>query len=148
MRTAENILKKIHQHFNINSLTVIVDTVITHPFGPIYVVSEGEESIRADSHSLHGADPVLLLGLRQKLRDLIVHGLPDLKIWTLSHKTHTATLRESLFSEKYTLIFFDLFLDLNIHYHQGCRILTFGRYRYADIIQTLTLRYTHQPILL
>lgn len=33
----------------------------THPFGPIDVVSEGEEGVGADGHGLQGADPALLL---------------------------------------------------------------------------------------
>lgn len=31
-----------------------------YPFGTIYVISEGEEGIRADGHGLQGADPGLL----------------------------------------------------------------------------------------
>lgn len=34
-----------------------------YPFGTIYVISEGEECVRADSHCLQGADPVLLFSL-------------------------------------------------------------------------------------
>lgn len=34
-----------------------------YPFGPIDVISEGEEGVGADGHGLQGADPVLLVGL-------------------------------------------------------------------------------------
>lgn len=53
-------------------------------FGTIYVISEREEGIRADSHCLQGADPVLLFSLRQRLRNLFIHGLPYCQVWALS----------------------------------------------------------------
>lgn len=34
-----------------------------YPFGTIYVISEGEEGVRADSDSLQRANPVLLFSL-------------------------------------------------------------------------------------
>lgn len=49
------------------------DVLNTTPFCTIYVISEGEEGVRADSHTLQGADPVLLFSVRQKLRHLFIH---------------------------------------------------------------------------
>lgn len=51
-----------------------------YPFGAVDVVSEGEEGVGADSHSLQGADPVPPVGLGQRLRDLLVHRLPHRQV--------------------------------------------------------------------
>lgn len=56
----------------------------SYPFCTIYVISEGEEGVRADSHTLQGADPVLLFSVRQKLRHLFIHRLPNCQVWALS----------------------------------------------------------------
>lgn len=55
-----------------------------HPFGTIYIISEGEEGVRADSHGLQGADPVLLFSCWQRLGHLFKHWLPKCQVWTLS----------------------------------------------------------------
>lgn len=55
----------------------------SYPFGPVDVVSEGKEGVRAEDHRPQRADPVLLLSSRQRLGDLVKHGLPNGQIWAL-----------------------------------------------------------------
>ena len=55
-----------------------------YPFSTIYVISEGEEGVRADSYSLQGADPVLLFSFWQELRHFVILRLPYGQVWALS----------------------------------------------------------------
>ena len=58
--------------------------------GAVHVVPEGEEGVGAEGHVLQGADPVLLLRLRQRLGNLLEHGLPGHQVRTLSHTVSTS----------------------------------------------------------
>lgn len=51
--------------------------------GTLHVVSEREESIRAEGHGLQGADPVLAFSIRKQLWYFLKKALPQSQVWAL-----------------------------------------------------------------
>lgn len=61
---------------------------VSYPFGPIDVVSEGEEGVGAEGDAPQGTHPGLPLSVGQRLRDVFVHRLPHVQVWTLNTQNH------------------------------------------------------------